>query len=183
MAKSRDPIDQIIDAATESVAWMIASSVENNDGTESPIEKLFLVSLKAAVKYIYPHQRNSIVIAKHPDTRLQKDYMESFVVRPQFQIGSYRVDFLIHAYDFLASGWDDDECWFPYHETHWRSLVVECDGHDFHERTKEQAARDRKRDRELSLKGYDVFRFTGSEIWRDPIKCAEDVIQWARFEP
>jgi len=45
-------------------------------------------------------------------------------------------------------------------------IVVDCDGHDFHERTKEQAARDRRIDRKLSVAGLIVARFTGHEIWR-----------------
>ena len=57
-------------------------------------------------------------------------------------------------------------------------LAVECDGHDFHERTKEQAARDRSRDRELQDAGVTIYRFTGSEIHNDPIGCAWRAIQW-----
>lgn len=58
-------------------------------------------------------------------------------------------------------------------------LAVECDGHDFHERTKEQAKRDRSRDRALQDNGYAVYRFTGSEIYRTPLKCARQVWAWA----
>lgn len=54
-------------------------------------------------------------------------------------------------------------------------IVVETDGHDFHERTKEQAARDKRRDRELSATGWTVLRFTGSEVWRDPGACVTQV--------
>lgn len=54
-------------------------------------------------------------------------------------------------------------------------IVVECDGHDFHERTKEQARRDRKRDRDLQMAGMKVFRFTGSEIFRDVRKCVSEI--------
>ena len=50
-------------------------------------------------------------------------------------------------------------------------VVVECDGHAFHERTKEQASRDRSRDRAMTLAGYKVLRFTGSEIHRDLMAC------------
>lgn len=56
-------------------------------------------------------------------------------------------------------------------------VVVECDGHDFHEKTKEQAARDKKRDRDFQLAGWKVLRFTGSEIHRDVEACARDVAQ------
>lgn len=55
-----------------------------------------------------------------------------------------------------------------------RWLAIECDGHDYHERTKEQAARDRSRDRRLMAEEIDVIRFTGSEIHRDPDACARE---------
>lgn len=57
-------------------------------------------------------------------------------------------------------------------------LAVEADGHDFHERTKEQAERDRKRDRLLLRKHcVPTLRFTGSEVWRDPFACAKEVTE------
>lgn len=52
-----------------------------------------------------------------------------------------------------------------------KRLVVELDGHEFHERTKEQAAKDRARDRWMLEKGLTVIRFTGSEVWNDPFAC------------
>jgi very-short-patch-repair endonuclease len=74
-------------------------------------------------------------------------------VFPQHHIGKYRVDFLVEEYDF-------------YGRKSLGQFVIECDGHDFHEKTKEQAAKDKKRDRELQSLGLKVFHFTGSEIWR-----------------
>lgn len=73
------------------------------------------------------------------------------VIVPQAEIGAFRVDFvlLFRVGEKLAR------------------YVIECDGHDFHERTKEQAAKDKKRDRVLQSMGYQVFRYTGSEIWRN----------------
>lgn len=53
--------------------------------------------------------------------------------------------------------------------------VVEVDGHDFHEKTKEQAAHDKKRDRWFQTNGYSVLRFTGSEVYADPKGCAGQV--------
>jgi len=54
-------------------------------------------------------------------------------------------------------------------------VVIECDGHDYHERTKEQARRDRKRDRDMLQTGYYVLRFTGSEIYKNAGDCAREV--------
>lgn len=57
------------------------------------------------------------------------------------------------------------------------ALVIECDGHDFHDRTKQQAAYDRARDRDLLKLDIATARFTGSEIHHEPERCASDV--WA----
>jgi hypothetical protein len=49
--------------------------------------------------------------------------------------------------------------------------AVELDGHEWHERTKEQARSDRQRDRRLLRAGWHVARFTGSEIHEDVDAC------------
>lgn len=59
-------------------------------------------------------------------------------------------------------------------------LAIECDGHDYHERTKEQAAHDRSRDRVLLGLGIKTIRFTGSEIYRrGGDDCAREAIALA----
>lgn len=54
-------------------------------------------------------------------------------------------------------------------------IAIECDGHEFHERTPDQAERDRSRDRALTADGWIVLRFTGREIWRDPFAVVNEV--------
>lgn len=54
-------------------------------------------------------------------------------------------------------------------------IAIECDGHDFHERTKQQAAYDRSRDRELLIAGVPTLRFTGSEIVHAVERCTSEV--------
>lgn len=59
-------------------------------------------------------------------------------------------------------------------------LVIECDGHDFHERTKEQASKDKSREREiLAATLLPMMRFTGSEIWSNTFECATEAICFA----
>lgn len=70
--------------------------------------------------------------------------------------------------DFLVSFFDRDK------EIN-EQFVIECDGHDFHDRTKEQAAKDRRRDRYFAKQGIMVIRFTGSEITQDPSWCAREI--------
>lgn len=90
------------------------------------------------------------------------------IIQPQAMIGQFRVDFLIRRGSMI------DGSVFP------GAVVVECDGHDFHERTKEQAKRDRSRDRALQQLGFTVFRFTGSEIWANPHACVAEVRKFLR---
>lgn len=56
-------------------------------------------------------------------------------------------------------------------------IVVEADGHDLHDRTKAQVARDKKRDRDMVAEGWRVLRFTGSEINGNARACANEVAQ------
>jgi very-short-patch-repair endonuclease len=58
-----------------------------------------------------------------------------------------------------------------------KQMIVECDGHEFHERTKEQASRDKERDRALQSAGFLVFRFSGADIWRDVFACATQALK------
>lgn len=60
-------------------------------------------------------------------------------------------------------------------------LIVELDGHQFHEKTPEQAEHDRKRDRWFAANGYRVIRFTGREVWRDVRSCVAEAL--AFFPP
>lgn len=66
------------------------------------------------------------------------------------------------------------------HDDRMVQAIVECDGHDWHERTQQQAAYDRARDRALLREGLPTIRFTGSEIHRDANQCAREVLETLR---
>ena len=82
------------------------------------------------------------------------------IIIPQAQIAGCRVDFAIYSGDLCGK---------------WVMVAIECDGHDFHEKTKEQVARDKSRDRALSAWGVSTLRFTGSEIFKDARACALEI--------
>lgn len=79
---------------------------------------------------------------------------------------TYRVDFLLECYLYK----EKDE--------YYSSLIVECDGHQFHEKTKEQVRKRNERDFNLKLSGYDIIHFSGSEIYNEPEKCVNNVIEY-----
>lgn len=94
--------------------------------------------------------------------KIEDDFEYSFFVRPQEKIGNYRVDFLIKTY-FLPLSKETE------------SFIIECDGHDFHEKTKEQAKHDKERDRFFTQNNYKVLHYTGSEIYNDFPKIEDEL--------
>lgn len=167
---SRDPYDKIeqgmIRAATDLLSYTRANAVG-----DSEIEKLFYTALKL---FIHTGAANIIGMSLAKDmAHLEKMMLDEandyrLLVLPQAQVAGWRVDFLICATVENHPG-----------KNTWKKVIVECDGHDFHERTKEQAAKDRSRDRGAQMAGFHILRFTGSELWRDPWGCAEKICEWA----
>lgn len=137
---------------------------------DSPIERLFITALESIVLAGLVEYRFVRFPSAHwsiSELLAQRDQL-SLIVEPQAKVSGWRVDFLIYAWDTgRATGREQ-----------WRRLIVECDGHDFHERTKAQAICDRSRDRAAQLEGVTVLRFTGSEIHNDPMECAMQVVEW-----
>lgn len=128
---------------------------------ESPIEELLLVALYSASRVC--EEQLHFMAGEGPLPERPYFDQAAFVYQ-QIPIGPYRADILVH------------DATLPFEIAGPRLMVVECDGHDFHERTKEQARRDRQRDRFFQSKGFKLLRFTGSEIWADPEKCADEII-------
>lgn len=85
----------------------------------------------------------------------------SWKLTAQESVAQYRADFALRA-RFRA---------------HVFRVAVECDGHDYHGRTADQAQRDRSRDREFVRLGWTPLRFTGRELVRDAGRCADEVIE------
>jgi hypothetical protein len=91
-------------------------------------------------------------------------------VRPQVRFGDYRVDLLVSMQSIEGPG---DAI-----TVRSKTAVIECDGFEFHDVTKEQACYDRKRDRYLQSLGMPVLRFAGSEIWTDVFACAGAILSF-----
>jgi hypothetical protein len=53
---------------------------------------------------------------------------------------------------------------------------IELDGHDFHEKTKEQVAYRNQRDRDLQAAGWVVMHFSGSELLREQAATVAEVL-------
>ena len=160
---STEKLSALVEAGAEAAAtrhrercWSLLGACK------SPIEQLLLAAM-----YL-DHDCHEFEIRFMGETRINLARPggvsgETIYVYQQAKIDRYTVDFLIH------------DCSLPLAIAPPRWMVVECDGHDFHERTKDQARHDKRRDRYFQSLGGKVLRFTGSEIWADPQKCAEEV--------
>lgn len=133
--------------------------------TDSPIETMMLLGLIGSAKGRFP----TVVIAREGEEPFSfrwgaRDEFPMLLVCTQRKYLGFRVDMVLSA---AFGGVPCRDC----------SVAVECDGHEFHERTKEQAQRDRSRDRIISgIRGVTLLRFTGSEINRNAEACGAEAI-------
>ena len=117
---------------------------------ESPIEKMFAAEL-------FYYYWGSWAHIEHWSKSILNIAVQKEIVCENH---NYRVDFYLE-----------------YTKGEGKKIIIECDGHEFHEKTKEQAAKDKKRDRDFVKNGYTVLHFTGSEIYKDAFKCVDEVFE------
>ncbi len=167
---------------------------------QSPIESLFILNLYALLKlptignepfattlkygFVVREVKAKrifsakVIICDHTEQQEVDNDLKTLVVWPQYAIRcgkkKYRVDFLfkIHSGDIVIFPPEGGE----------RTVVpvvqlcVEFDGHDYHERTKEQARYDKQRDRDIKLAGYGIIHFTGSEVYKDWMSVFDQIL-------
>src|SRR5262249_9719638 len=115
---------------------------------ESPIELAMAFALA-----IVAREGDRGVVFCFGDTHLGDTAGDlQLTIQPQAQLGPYRVDFLLTAQLTEST---------PELQVFRKQVVVEVDGFDFHDRTVEQAIRDRRRDREIQAMGFSIFRYAG----------------------
>jgi hypothetical protein len=162
-----DKVKEIIIERSSDMSEELVNFLEN---CESPIEQI----LVAAMYYSWG------AIINTGFNRLQSDLPSEYplwdgiftvLAYPQKKIktseNAYRVDFFLCLTRFWLGAIEN----MP----EWGKIVIEVDGHDFHEKTKHQVSSDKKRDRNMTLHGYQVLRFTGSDIFNKPYECVEEI--------
>lgn len=140
----------------DKIKSVMACYVESKEYVKSPIEKICAALLSCLKTDYGTYASHQPVISEKPGPTA------AFYCQPRITVGdrTYTVDFLVRCHAGAEV---------------FREIVIECDGHDFHERTKDQAKKDRSRDRALTNAGFTVLRFTGSELYREPYQCLEEL--------
>ena len=171
MGVDGDGVEEILAYDATSLRWSLASLLSE---VSSPIERRLLVALLARRKTnngtVPPRAVRVTMGDRECRLSCDSDHGVLLDIKMQHSVGNYRADFLVSWVsevrpEGIASV----------------STVVEADGHDFHERTKKQAAHDKRRDREMQAQGLAALRFTGSEIHRDAFACAGEVFDFLRL--
>ena len=144
----KECVEHVSIRAHENFIWKLEWLAKKS---ESPIEKRLLAGMLC---HLAGGIVGRVIYADLPNPPWERD--GDVEIHLQKQIGDYRVDFCIDVRNACQ-------------------IVVECDGHDFHERTKEQARRDKSRDRWFVSQGIRVVRFTGSEIYRNTEECVDEI--------
>ena len=170
--ENKENIDhrESIEIAIHNLKYQFEHHARNNisftfSKCQSPIESTLL----GAMIIVFTRHHFSLHLGSDLDDHVGKVIYKSshrnsvISIVPQKKLDTYQVDFLITIYS-------------PEND-YKKSLIIECDGHDFHEKTKQQIAADKKRERHLQSLGYHIFRFSGSEITKDTMHCAEEILR------
>jgi hypothetical protein len=145
--------------ATNTVACKLWSLVNE----ESPIEFILGLALFDELSNLYPEWRCWIYSRSDfsANSQVLQQRQDVFIIVPGLNVPDVgHVDFAIFAPQISLQN---------------PLVVVECDGHKFHECTPDQASEDRRRDRVLQRLGFPLLRFTGSDIVRNTTEVAREI--------
>jgi len=118
---------------------------------QSPIEQTMYDALRCVASYEYGFDVAGT----------ERGLGTPLTIQSQVHIGRYCVDFLVSL---------------VLDKNNFIKIIVECDGHEFHEKNKDQISRDKLRDRWLQRQGYLTQHFSGADIYKDSFGCAREVI-------
>jgi very-short-patch-repair endonuclease len=148
-------------AALLSFRWADDITVEAvESGISSPIEQMFYVACSALCA--------GHLVELNPDPEYSNGEAKpgwGIYIHPQVKIGKFKADFVLSQHgigpeEFLSK------------------VVVELDGHDFHDRNKYQRSYEKSRDRFFIKNGYRVIHYTGSDVVADPFKVAFEALDF-----
>ena len=128
----------------------------NDESIKSPIEQIFITAFEIYCKY---NNKENIYL-----------FSQSEVICNEKR---YYIDFEFKADDYLSQLLLGDKI-----KNLNFKLAIECDGYAFHQKTKEQVQKDNEREYDLKMAGYEVLRFSGTQIYNNPLKCAEDTYNY-----
>lgn len=134
---------------------------------ESPIEHILYCSLNAVRIF------NFITIGDlhYSYSGSGEEISQGLYILPQKKIGKFRCDFLIEYHNHINI--DNEE-----ELKKIKKVIVECDSQEWHERDEKERRYEKARDRYFVKEGYKVFHYTGTEILKNSIKIAGEILAY-----
>ncbi|WP_196889880.1 endonuclease domain-containing protein [Aureivirga sp. CE67] len=179
LTKLRDEISKIVDSTTTSEKLNITSEKGNI------LDKYFKEDeLCKNCKYKLTHNCVTCVFElQSPLERklflaLNNEFVKFQVQYPMNWYGDY-ISIEGKSYDNPKNNYKDVLTIADFYiEKRGVKLCVYTDGHTYHERTEEQAQRDKRIDRKLQELGYNVLRYTGKEVNENIEKIVLEIKNW-----
>jgi very-short-patch-repair endonuclease len=134
-------------------------------GIKSPIEQILFSALLYAIKInelqmVDPTSIDRFVVVSGID------------IEPQFKIGKYRMDFKIEKAEYIFD--EIKRCTIAATS---KSILVECDSQEWHERTEKERRYEKARDRYFAKLNLKIFHYTGKEIINKPYEIAGEILK------
>lgn len=149
----------VIDAVSEekTFQFLYTCGLDEQLLDMTPIEQIFYLASQIYAERLCDKNYDGIRLYFEPQVRLSVGTKK------------YVVDFLVSEIDTVNG------CEYFY-----RKIIIETDGKNWHS-SKSQMNYDYKREIELKLAGYDIFRFTGSQVYNNPFGCIEQIYNYAEM--
>lgn len=145
-------------AAHDTYKNFVATVTDSIRECESPIEQLF----ETALRLVLQITENEAEFYHNG-----KEYVHSGVYwSSQYQVENYRADYFMSVNRINSI-----------------NIIVELDGHRFHEMSEKQRRYEKKRDRFFQKRGFRVFRFTGAEVVANPFKPVIECVSFLLDQP
>lgn len=126
-------------------------------------EKSFISDNYLEYKYRFEIDRDIIILRIEVETPSGKSETKVFLT---FEKQSGKFDFFGYIPDFTIS---INDCYSGY--------VIEIDSYQWHEKTKEQAILDKKKDRAYLKLDFIPIRFSGLEVFHEPMRCIQELFE------
>lgn len=129
-------------------------------GAPSEIERMFCMA--------FMHKLNVDFLDSCPAHPIHNDIQQQFRIQREYKIDKYRCDFLCEYEKITGKKLKKS------------SVLVELDSQKWHETNEEQRRYEKKRERFIQSKGFNILRFTGKEVMENPFSCVKEVENFLR---
>lgn len=137
----------------------------------TPVEQIFWVAYCVYIARFYEFNIFEYDLEYLTTIPTHAMFMEEICVQKEIYLNNkkYVPDFII---DLSRKNCKNE---YVYPELKDLKYIIEIDGFDYHSK-KEQMNYDYGRETDLKLAGYNIIRFTGSQVFREPFTCVDKVV-------